>query len=70
MSITSISITGTNKGDFGETNTCGKSVKAGASCTITVTFTPSSDGKRAADVSIGDNGGGSPQKVGLTGTGT
>jgi hypothetical protein len=70
VSVTSISITGTNKKDFAETNTCGTTVKAGASCTITVTFTPSADGQRTADVSVDDNGGGSPQTVGLSGTGT
>ena len=70
VSITSISITGTDKKDFAEINTCGASVKAGASCTITVTFTPSADGKRTADVSVDDNGGGSPQTVALSGTGT
>ncbi len=69
VSITSISITGTNKGDFGETNTCGTGVKAGASCTVTVTFTPAATGKRTASVSVSDNGGGSPQKVGLSGWG-
>jgi hypothetical protein len=70
VSITSISITGTNSKDFAETNTCGKSVKAGASCGITVTFTPSAKGKRTASVSVKDNGGGSPQTVALSGTGT
>jgi hypothetical protein len=70
VSITGISITGTNAGDFAETNTCGTSVAAGASCFITVTFTPSATGKRSASVSVTDNGGGSPQKVGLAGTGT
>ena len=70
VNITSISITGTNKKDFSETNTCGVMVKAGASCTITVTFTPSADGKQTADVSVSDNGGGSPQAVSITGTGT
>jgi hypothetical protein len=70
VSITGISITGTDKGDFAQTNTCGKSVAAGASCSIEVTFEPAADGKRTADVSIIDNGGGSPQTVGLSGTGT
>jgi hypothetical protein len=70
VSITSISITGTNAKDFSQTNTCGKSVKAGASCSITVTFTPAAKGKRTGNVSVNDNGGGSPQTVGLNGTGT
>ncbi|HEV2177808.1 MAG TPA: choice-of-anchor D domain-containing protein [Terriglobia bacterium] len=70
VSISKISITGTNSGDFAETNTCGGSVAGGASCFITVTFTPAAKGKRTADVSISDNGGGSPQTVALSGTGT
>ena len=70
VSITGISITGTSAADFAQTNTCGSSVAAGASCFIKVTFTPSATGSRTAAVSIGDNGGGSPQKVSLAGTGT
>ena len=70
VSITKISLIGANAGNFAETNTCGNSVAAGASCFITVTFTPSAAGKRTANVSVIDNGGGSPQTVSLTGTGT
>jgi hypothetical protein len=70
VSITGISITGTDKGNFAQTNTCVKSVAAGGSCFIEVTFEPSADGKRTADVSVSDNGGGSPQEVSLAGTGT
>jgi two-component sensor histidine kinase len=42
----------------------------GGSCTIQVTFTPKAKGKRSATLEVNDNGGGSPQKVGLIGTGT
>lgn len=70
VSISDISIVGTDPKDFAETNTCGESVPAGASCSIKVTFKPLAKGKRTADVSISDSGGGSPQKVSLTGTGT
>ena len=70
VSITGISITGANAGDFAETNTCGSTVAAGAQCAIQVTFTPLQKGKRTANVSVSDNGGGSPQTVVLTGTGT
>lgn len=70
VNLTSISITGADLGDFLETNTCGASVAAGASCFITVTFTPAAKGKRTGNVSVSDNGGGSPQTVSLTGTGT
>jgi hypothetical protein len=69
LTITSISITGTNQGDFGQTNTCGSSVAVGANCTINVTFTPTATGTRTAAVSIANNATGSPQTVSLTGTG-
>jgi hypothetical protein len=70
VSITSISITGVDAGDFHETNTCSKSVASGASCLIHVTFKPTATGTRTAALSVSDNGGGSPQKANLTGTGT
>ena len=70
VSISSISVTGANAGDFAQTNTCGTSVAAGASCSIRVTFTPSAKGKRMASVSVRDNGGGSPQTASVSGTGT
>jgi uncharacterized repeat protein (TIGR03803 family) len=70
VSIASIAITGTNSGDFAQTNNCGSSLASGASCFVSVTFTPSAKGKRTASVSITDNGGGSPQTVSLTGSGT
>ncbi len=67
---TGISITGTDEGDFAETNNCGTSVPSGGNCRIKVTFTPTQEGKRTADVSVSDDGGGSPQLVPLMGTGT
>jgi len=70
VNITGILITGTNAGDFAQTPGCGASVASGASCSIKVTFTPSAQGSRSAQVSISDDGGGTPQVVGLTGTGT
>lgn len=70
LTINGISLTGTNAGDFSQTHTCGGTLGAGASCTISVTFHPSATGTRSAALSISDNGGGSPQKVPLSGTGT
>jgi hypothetical protein len=70
VKITGIAITGTDAGDFAETNTCGTSVASGASCFIKVTFKPLAKGTRTADVSVYDNGGGSPQQAKLIGTGT
>lgn len=68
LTITSISVTGTNASDFAETNTCGGSVPAGAQCTINVTFTPSAPGVRKASVTITDGAPGSPQVINLTGS--
>src|SRR2546425_430157 len=69
LTITSITITGTNSRDFAQTNTCGSSLNANASCTIAVNFTPAAAATRSAQVSISDNAIGSPQNVSLTGTG-
>jgi len=70
LKITAVSITGTNSSDFTQTNNCPASLAPGASCTVNVTFTPTAIGSRSANVSVTDNGGGSPQTVPLTGTGT
>jgi Beta-propeller repeat/Abnormal spindle-like microcephaly-assoc'd, ASPM-SPD-2-Hydin len=70
LNFTGIAINGTNQADYSQTNTCGTSIAAKASCTITVTFTPTAIGTRIAKVSISDDGGGSPQTVSLKGTGT
>jgi hypothetical protein len=70
VSIAKISLAGADAGDFAQTNTCGKSVASGASCFVTVTFTPTANGRRTAHVSVSDNGGGSPQTTALSGTGT
>jgi hypothetical protein len=70
LTITSITVTGANAADFSETNTCGSSVAAGASCTINVTFKPMAKGSRTASVSIADNAAGSPQTISLKGTAT
>jgi hypothetical protein len=66
LDVTGITITGSST--FSQTNTCGSSVEAGGSCTITVTFKPGEIGTYTGDVSISDNGGGSPQQVSLSGT--
>jgi hypothetical protein len=70
LSLSSIALTGANPGDFAQTNTCGSSVAAGASCTISVTFDPAATGNLSASVSFTDNANGSPQSLSLSGTGT
>jgi hypothetical protein len=65
LSITSI----VTSGDFASTTTCGTSLSAGSSCTISVTFKPTATGTRTGAVTITDNAAGSPHTVSLTGTG-
>jgi len=65
LTVTSIAISG----DYAQTNSCGGSVAAGGTCTISVTFTPTAPGTRTGTVTISDNAPGSPQVVSLTGTG-
>jgi hypothetical protein len=69
LAFTSIGLIGANTSDFTEGNTCGASIAAGASCMLTMRFVPTAAAARTAAVSIGDNGGGSSQKITLTGTG-
>ena len=70
LSISRIHITGKQAGNFAQTNTCGTTVPAGGNCTISVTFSPKSKGEKTATLEVNDNGGGSPQTVGLSGRGT
>jgi Astacin (Peptidase family M12A)/Abnormal spindle-like microcephaly-assoc'd, ASPM-SPD-2-Hydin len=66
---TTLSI-GAATGDFAQMNNCGASLGPGASCTLTVTFTPTASGTRAGSIAITDQASNSPQSVSLTGTGT
>jgi hypothetical protein len=70
LDFTSIVVAGADAGDFAETNTCSTSLPVGASCTISVTFTPAALGARTAAVTITDNAPSSPQTVALSGAGT
>ena len=72
LSINGISITGANAADFSQTNNCPPSLRAAASCAVSVMFLPAlrASANRAASVSIADNAGGSPQIVSLTGSAT
>jgi hypothetical protein len=53
-----------------KSNTCGTSLGAGKSCTVTVTFTPNSAGNFVGTLTFTDADPTSPQIVTLTGTGT
>jgi hypothetical protein len=68
QTISGITISGINSGDFAQTNTCGSGLAVGATCTITVTFTPQVTGLRKASLTITDSAPGSPQVVNLSGS--
>jgi len=53
----------------GDGTTCGASLAAKKNCIIAVSFSPKAVGARTGTVLISDNAAGSPQNVGLTGTG-
>ncbi len=69
LSITSAQTTGPNASDFAAANTCGSLVASGASCTISVSFTPSTSGAETASLVFNDNQPGPAQALALTGTG-
>jgi hypothetical protein len=63
----SVSVTGTNAADFKQTNNCGTSLAGNSSCTINVTFTPSTYKSESATLTVTDSAG--TQTSSLTGTG-
>ncbi len=69
VTFTTIGFTGTNSGDFSDTTDCGATLASGAVCTVHVTFTAGAVGGRSGSLSLSDDAPGSPQTVGLTGTG-
>ena len=72
LAVTSVTLTGVNVAMFTTTPTGCASVAAGASCTIAVTFVPSSAGAKTATVGITHNSNNAPgtlTNVSLTGTG-
>jgi hypothetical protein len=76
LTITSVAVSGASAALFPETNTCGASLAVGASCTITVGFTPAAPGSSTASLLVMDNSGSSntgssisvTQRAALTGT--
>jgi hypothetical protein len=67
LSLEITSVVGT--GDFSASHTC-FSVAAGASCTITITFSPTAVGARTGTITISDNTFSATRQISLTGNGT
>jgi len=59
----------TASGDFSQTNSCGSTLAAGSSCSVSVTFTPTAAGSRQGTLTVTDSASGSPHPATLIGTG-
>jgi hypothetical protein len=64
----SVRLAGGNAGAFAQTNNCGTSIGTGASCAISVTFTPKFKGPASASLQV-NGGGGGVLSVSLSGAG-
>jgi hypothetical protein len=71
LNLTSETITGTNVTSFIKSaTTCGTTLAAASTCTVSVEFKPAAAGALTALLSVADNASGSPQTATLSGTGT
>lgn len=72
LTISNISLTGSNATDFVETSNCPIApamLGVNGTCAISITFTPGGAGLRSAAIAVTDNAGASPQVLTLSGTG-
>jgi len=69
LSISNIVASGTVAGDFTQTNNCPASVAVSGTCTITVTFKPSSTINQTGAVTVTDNTPNGTDALALTGNG-
>jgi hypothetical protein len=71
LTIASIAVTGSNASEFAQTNSCGSSLAAGTSCTLSITFTATLVNiPQVATIIISDNAAGGGQSVALVGVAT
>ncbi|MFC1408315.1 discoidin domain-containing protein [Streptacidiphilus sp. N1-12] len=59
----------TASGPFAQTNTCGSTLAAGASCTVSVTFTPTTGGAQSGTLAVANSTTTTPVGTTLSGTG-
>lgn len=69
LQIRAIKVKGVDADAFSQTNNCGRSLPAGGSCQIQVTFTPRTSGNNSAYLLVDYQGIGRQQTVPLSGTG-
>jgi hypothetical protein len=65
LTISAVSLSGTNSGDYEFVKSCPSKLTAGSSCTIKVYSYAKQVGTLRAELNIADNAGGSPQQVKL-----
>src|SRR5579884_1486611 len=69
LQISSVGIGGADPADFAvASNDCPQTLAASASCSVSVTFTPTLAGSRGASLQVTDNATDSPQSVSLSGS--
>jgi hypothetical protein len=69
FAVTGFTLGGTGAKHFAQSNDCPASLDAGASCTIGVTFTPTTTGNKSAKLYVATGATGAPIGVSLYGTG-
>jgi hypothetical protein len=70
LTVRAIAINGAAAGDYRQSSDCLRTLPPGASCTVTVVFTPQTYGLRAASLTLFDDGLGGTHSIALRGTGT
>jgi hypothetical protein len=70
LAISGIALAGANPADFTRSHTCGASLAAGASCTVSIAFKPTVRGNRAATLAVTHDGGAGTSNAALSGVGT
>jgi hypothetical protein len=71
MNPVTVTLTGTNAGDYSQTNTCNMTIPSSSACMVQLTFTPTGTGTRSATLTLASsNAVNSPKTVSLVGTGS
>jgi hypothetical protein len=69
LTLTGATMSGANASAFNLTNGCGSTLAAGASCAISITFSPASASAMSAVLTLSDNASPSTQTASISGTG-
>jgi hypothetical protein len=69
LAISSVTLGAPNPGQFNRVNNCPATLPAGNSCTVSVTFRPTSLGAKGATLNVNVAAPATGQSVGLSGTG-